>query len=86
MGEYDHPLMQVRSYRAPEIILGIQYTTAIDMWSLGCIIYDLFIGEPLFEGDNDDISDVDNDMDHMLSIMELFGVPPPSLIAQATTN
>lgn len=30
--------IQSRFYRSPEVILGIPYTTAIDMWSLGCII------------------------------------------------
>lgn len=45
--------IQSRYYRAPEVILGIPYTTAIDMWSLGCIAYELFIGYPLFAGENE---------------------------------
>jgi serine/threonine protein kinase len=36
--------IQSRFYRAPEIILGIPYTPAIDMWSLGCILVELFTG------------------------------------------
>ncbi len=40
--------IQSRFYRAPEIILGIQYTTAIDMWSFGCILVELFTGLFLF--------------------------------------
>jgi dual specificity tyrosine-phosphorylation-regulated kinase 2/3/4 len=36
--EQMYTYIQSRYYRAPEIILGIPYTTAIDMWSLGCII------------------------------------------------
>ena len=40
-------------YRAPEVILGIPYTTAIDMWSLGCIAYELFVGFPMFAGENE---------------------------------
>jgi serine/threonine protein kinase len=37
--------IQSRFYRAPEIILGIGYTPAIDMWSFGCILVELFTGE-----------------------------------------
>ena len=42
--------IQSRFYRAPEIMLGIPYTSAIDMWSLGCMICELISGEPLFGG------------------------------------
>lgn len=45
--------IQSRYYRAPEIMLGIRYTPAIDMWSLGCILYELFIGNPLFKGEDE---------------------------------
>ena len=38
-------------YRAPELLLGTkQYSTAIDMWSLGCIMAELLSKEPLFNG------------------------------------
>jgi len=37
--------------RAPELLLGAkQYSTAIDMWSLGCIMAELLSKEPLFNG------------------------------------
>ncbi|XP_038884698.1 cyclin-dependent kinase G-2 isoform X2 [Benincasa hispida] len=38
-------------YRAPELLLGErQYSTAVDMWSLGCIMAELLSKEPLFNG------------------------------------
>ena len=40
--------VQSRYYRAPEIVLGIEYDNEVDMWSLGCIIYELITGSPLF--------------------------------------
>ena len=43
--------VQSRNYRAPEVILGCPYTEKIDIWSLGCIIAELFIKEMLFNGD-----------------------------------
>lgn len=32
-------------FRAPEIILGLPFKEAIDMWSLGCVIAELFLGK-----------------------------------------
>lgn len=37
-------------HRAPEIILGLPFCEAIDMWSLGCVIAELFLGWPLYPG------------------------------------
>lgn len=42
-----------RYYRAPELIFGAtEYTTAIDVWSIGCVIVEMLIGEPLFPGES----------------------------------
>lgn len=51
---HDEPqfYVQTRSYRAPEVILGCEYTDKIDVWSLGCIIAELFTGQVLFESEN----------------------------------
>jgi serine/threonine protein kinase len=40
--------VQSRYYRAPEIVLGLPYTCAADMWSLGCIVAEMVMGRPLF--------------------------------------
>lgn len=42
--------IQSRFYRSPEVLLGLPYSTSIDMWSLGCIMVELFLGLPLFPG------------------------------------
>lgn len=42
--------IQSRFYRSPEVLLGIPYNASIDMWSLGCIAVELFLGLPLFPG------------------------------------
>jgi len=68
--------IQSRFYRAPEILLGIPYTYAIDMWSLGCILIELYQGFPIFPGENE--------KEQMGLIMELRGVPPINLIEEAT--
>jgi dual specificity tyrosine-phosphorylation-regulated kinase 1 len=42
--------IQSRFYRSPEVMLGLPYSVAIDMWSLGCILVEMYTGEPLFSG------------------------------------
>lgn len=42
--------IQSRFYRSPEVLFGVKYNSAIDMWSLGCIVAELFLGLPLFPG------------------------------------
>ena len=43
--------VQSRSYRAPEVILGCKFDSKIDMWSLGCILAELYTGYVLFQND-----------------------------------
>lgn len=40
-------------FRAPEIILGLAFCEAIDMWSLGCVVAELFLGWPLYPGSSE---------------------------------
>lgn len=44
------PYLVSRFYRAPELILGVAHEYGIDMWSLGCSIYELYTGKILFSG------------------------------------
>ncbi|KAL0743414.1 hypothetical protein Bca4012_084927 [Brassica carinata] len=52
--ETDHlcSYVQSRSYRAPEVILGLPYDKKIDIWSLGCILAELCSGNVLFQNDS----------------------------------
>lgn len=51
--EQVYTYVQSRYYRAPEVILRIRYSEKVDMWSLGCILAELYTGEPLFPGNNE---------------------------------
>jgi len=44
------PYLVSRFYRAPEIILGLPYDYAIDVWSAGCTLFELYTGKILFDG------------------------------------
>lgn len=67
-----HTYIQSRFYRAPEIILGINYTNSIDMWSFGCILAEFYTGAPLFAGSSES--------DQLLAIMEILGHVPQYLL------
>ncbi|KAJ3431783.1 homeodomain interacting protein kinase isoform a [Anaeramoeba flamelloides] len=67
--------IQSRYYRSPEVILRLPYTQAIDMWSLGCIITELFIGLPLFPGHNE--------YDQLSRIIQLRGNIPKHLLSKS---
>lgn len=77
-GNQIHGYTQSRFYRAPEVLLGMRYTAAIDMWSLGCILVELHIGKPLFCGYDS--------ADQLHRIIHVLGVPPPELLARANPN
>ncbi|KAH8598311.1 kinase-like domain-containing protein [Bisporella sp. PMI_857] len=60
--------IQSRFYRSPEVLLGLPYSSAIDMWSLGCIVVELFLGLPLFPGSSE--------YNQVSRIVEMLGNPP----------
>ena len=67
--------IQSRFYRAPEVLLDLGYNYEIDIWSLGCILFELYTGSPLFPGTNE--------MEQIYLIMEKIGVPPLYLIEKS---
>ena len=42
-----------RQYRSPEVIVGFPYTTAIDIFSVACLVFELVTGEYLFDPKED---------------------------------
>ncbi|CAF1056013.1 unnamed protein product [Rotaria sordida] len=76
IGQRLYQYIQSRFYRSPEVLLGIPYDMAIDMWSLGCILVEMHTGEPLFSGTNE--------FDQMMKIVEVLGIPPTHILEQGT--
>ncbi|XP_024396480.1 uncharacterized protein [Physcomitrium patens] len=66
------PYLVSRFYRAPEIILGLPYDHALDIWSVGCCLYELYSGKMLFPGHTN------NDM--LRLHMELKGPFPKKML------
>ncbi|XP_037508229.1 homeodomain-interacting protein kinase 2 isoform X4 [Rhipicephalus sanguineus] len=67
--------LQSRYYRAPEIILGLPFCEAIDMWSLGCVVAELFLGWPLYPGSSE--------YDQIRYISQTQGLPAEHLLNAA---
>ena len=78
-GEASVAYISSRFYRAPELIFGsTQYTTAIDLWSAGCVIAELMLGKPLFAGDSG--------VDQLIEIMKVLGTPTADQLLAMNPN
>lgn len=67
-GESNIQYICARYYRAPEIVLGwANYSSAVDLWSAGCVLAELFTGLPLFPGKNS--------IDQLAKISKILGSP-----------
>ncbi|KAJ3876585.1 kinase-like domain-containing protein [Lentinula edodes] len=68
MRTYTHEIVTLW-YRAPEVLLGGRhYSTAVDMWSVGCIFAEMALqGHPLFPGDSE--------IDQIFKIFKIMGTP-----------
>lgn len=66
--------IQTRQYRAPEVLIGSKYDTSADIWSLGCMTFELLTGDLLFDPRAGE--DYDRDEDHLAMFQELLGKMP----------
>jgi len=68
--EVSTPYLCSRYYRAPELILSsMEYAGAVDLWSAGCVLAEMLLGQPLFAGRDG--------VDQLHKIMEVLGSPTP---------
>ncbi|KAI5124288.1 hypothetical protein M0805_005135 [Coniferiporia weirii] len=68
-----------RWYRAPEIMLAFRrYNTAIDVWSIGCIMAELILGKPLFKGKDY--------VDQLNKILDVLGTPDEDVVKRICSD
>lgn len=68
---YTHEIVTLW-YRAPEVLLGAKhYSTAVDMWSVGCIFAEMASHTPLFPGDSE--------IDELFKIFRVLGTPTEAI-------
>jgi len=72
VGHRIYQYIQSRFYRSFEVLIGMPYDQAIDIWSLGCILVELHTGEPLFNGADE--------FDQVNKIVEILGMPPANIL------
>lgn len=72
--------IQTKYYKAPEILLGLDYDMSCDIWALGCTTFELLTGSILFDPD-------DYETDHKRCIMQLIykliGTAPDEMISMS---
>ena len=68
-----------RFYRAPELIFGAtDYSTAIDVWSQGCVLAELLLGQPIFPGSSG--------VDQLVEIIKVLGTPTKDQLKSMNQN
>jgi len=73
VAETEDVIIQTLPYRAPEVLLGLAYTHAVDMWSFGCICAELVLGKPLFPHSG-------SEHDIVRNTLELLGPIPEHML------
>ncbi|KAJ6785785.1 hypothetical protein PWT90_03043 [Aphanocladium album] len=73
--------VQPNIYRAPEVIMEVPWTYSIDIWNVGCMIWDIFEGNSLFTGQDPEFNTY-RSRAHLAEMISLLGPPPPELVAR----
>jgi len=78
-GEANVAYICSRYYRAPELVFeATEYTNAIDVWSMGCVMAELLLGNPLFPGESG--------VDQLIEIIKVLGTPTTEQIMAMNPN
>ncbi|GLA50073.1 hypothetical protein AnigIFM63604_006092 [Aspergillus niger] len=81
-GDIEHSEdIQPDIYRAPEVILEAPWGYKVDIWNVGCMIWDVFEGGSLFTGYDPEFQAY-RSRAHLAEIIRLLGPPPPELLAK----
>ena len=77
-------IIQTRQYRAPEVLLGINYNESSDIWSLACMVFELATGDFLFDPRKGDTYSKNDD--HLAQIIELAGKMPKNFALSGSNS
>lgn len=71
-GDMIYTYIQSRFYRAPEIVIGVDYGPEIDVWSFACVLCEMVTGKPVF--------DAEDEQELIQMHMKILGVPPKWMV------
>ncbi|EFY97912.1 Protein kinase, ATP binding site [Metarhizium robertsii ARSEF 23] len=77
--EYQGDIMPL-VYRAPEVILDMKWSSKVDIWSMGVMVWDLLEGRRLFVANRDGLVD---DEQHLAEMVSLMGPPPREFLQRS---
>uniref|UniRef100_A0A665TIG2 dual-specificity kinase n=1 Tax=Echeneis naucrates TaxID=173247 RepID=A0A665TIG2_ECHNA len=72
--EHHESLISTRHYRAPEVILDLGWNQSCDVWSLGCVLMEFYLGCTLFP--------THSSKEHLAMMEKVLGPIPPHLLRQ----
>jgi len=74
--EHHASIINTRQYRGPEVLLSTGWNERSDLWSIGCILMELYSGEQLFE--------THEELEHLALITRIVGELPEALVSKAS--
>eukprot|EP00759_Apiculatamorpha_spiralis_P036395 PhF_6_TR36544/c3_g1_i1/m.53898/K08832/SRPK3, STK23; serine/threonine-protein kinase SRPK3 len=75
-------LIQTREYRAPEVLFGTNFTPRSDVWSLGCVVFELITGDFLLDPKKRTKVEKEMDIEHLAMVMQILGPVPLQIATQ----
>ncbi|XP_074528756.1 dual specificity protein kinase CLK4-like [Halichoeres trimaculatus] len=72
--QHHESLVSTRHYRAPEVILDLGWNQSCDVWSLGCVLMEFYLGRIIFQ--------THNSIEHLAMMEKVLGPIPPHLLKQ----
>ena len=76
--EHHSRVVSTRHYRAPEVILGLGWNESIDIWSLGCVLFEYYTGKTMFQ--------THDNTEHLAMMESTLGKMPSSMMRETKMN
>jgi len=76
--EHHSKVVSTRHYRAPEVILELGWSQPCDVWSVGCIMFELYLGFTLFQ--------THDNREHLAMMEKILGPFPPGMVRRTKTK
>jgi serine/threonine-protein kinase SRPK3 len=76
--------IQTRQYRCPEVIIGVEWSTPVDMWSMACMVFEMVTGDLLFDPRSG--RNYSRNEDHLAQFVELLGDIPENVALLGTNS